>query len=473
MQSSFVPVVQRKVSWLRSGRPYRDRTEAGEVLAAELESYRGAAGVLVLALPRGGVPVAAAIARELGAELDVMVVRKLGVPGHEELAMGAVASGGVKAINSDIVEALGILREELDEAVEREIAEVARREAVFRGVRPPAAILGKTVILVDDGLATGATMRAAIAAVRAHGPREIVVAVPVAPEDTLRSIRRAANKVVCPLIPAEFSAVGQFYADFSQVSTVEARKLLEEAHQPNHEAVGEAPSKHALHRGKVVRSEVEIPVPGSAILATLAVPEDARGVIAFAHGSGSSRFSARNGFVARVLESRGFATLLVDLLTLSEEVADRADGRWRFDIPLLAERVVSVVDWLERDARTAGLRLGLFGASTGAAAALVAAGERPLLVRAVVSRGGRPDLAPSSLPLVRAPTLLIVGGNDGTVLDLNRAASERMLAGHRLEVIPGATHLFEEPGTLEAVAELAADFFDRHLTKRVRESPSP
>ena len=192
-------------------------------------------------------------------------------------------------------------------------------------------------------------------------------------------------------------------------------------------------------------------------------PEDAAGVVLFAHGSGSGRHSPRNRYVARMLREAGLATLLIDLLTPEEEELDLRDRRLRFDIGLLAKRLLSATDWLSRNAETRGLRVGYFGASTGAAAALVAAAERPEEVKAVVSRGGRPDLAGEALPLVEAPTLLIVGGDDVPVVGMNREALEKLRARKKLEIVPGATHLFEEPGALEEVARLAAGWFARHL----------
>jgi putative phosphoribosyl transferase len=203
---------------------------------------------------------------------------------------------------------------------------------------------------------------------------------------------------------------------------------------------------------------------GSAILeGDLEVPEGAVAVVLFAHGSGSGRHSPRNRFVARELQAAGLATFLIDLLTPQEEAEDLRSAHLRFDIPLLAERLVAATRWLVADPSTRGLRVGYFGASTGAGAALVAAAADPDRVGAVVSRGGRPDLASDVLPLVRAPTLLIVGGRDLVVLDLNRAAMARMRTEVRLEIVPGATHLFEEPGALEAVARLARDWFLRYL----------
>lgn len=196
----------------------------------------------------------------------------------------------------------------------------------------------------------------------------------------------------------------------------------------------------------------------------LTLPAGATGIVLFAHGSGSSRFSPRNRFVARALNDAGLGTLLIDLLTAEEEVVDARTARLRFDIGLLAERLGGALEWLGREEATRGLPVGLFGASTGGGAALVAAANAPDAVAAVVSRGGRPDLADEALPRVRAPTLLIVGGDDAPVIEMNREAMGRMRGVDvRMEIVPGATHLFEEPGTLEEVARLASAWFVDHL----------
>jgi dienelactone hydrolase len=196
----------------------------------------------------------------------------------------------------------------------------------------------------------------------------------------------------------------------------------------------------------------------------LTVPAGARGVVVFAHGSGSSRFSPRNQRVARHLQAGGFATLLFDLLTADEESLDARTAQLRFDVSMLADRLINVTDWLGTHAKSRALHVGYFGASTGAAAALMAAAERPDVVRAVVSRGGRPDLAGPALGRVKAPTLLIVGGDDVPVIGMNQSALGRLSAKtKKLEIVPGATHLFEEPGTLDRVCDLALDWFETHL----------
>ena len=216
----------------------------------------------------------------------------------------------------------------------------------------------------------------------------------------------------------------------------------------------------------VATEAVRITLGPATIDGDLNVPQRARGLVVFAHGSGSSRFSRRNRAVAKVLEHAGFGTLLLDLLTRNEEVADERTTEYRFNIRLLGERVVAAVDWLQSRSDLRQLPVGLFGASTGAAAALLAAAERRGIVGAVISRGGRPDLAENALPQVTAPTLLIVGGDDMPVIEMNREAMRRMRAPVQLEIIAGDTHLFEEPGALKQVARLATDFCRLHLGTR-------
>jgi dienelactone hydrolase len=213
-------------------------------------------------------------------------------------------------------------------------------------------------------------------------------------------------------------------------------------------------------------SEVQIRAGQAVLSGNLNIPKDASALVLFAHGSGSSRQSPRNQFVARTLNDAGLATLLFDLLTQEEEAIDMQTREHRFNIALLAERLLHTTKWAKQQEQTRDLRLGYFGSSTGGAAALVAAVDVPQDAGAVVSRGGRPDLAGDALPKVQAPTLLIVGGNDDIVIELNEQARDRMRCEVKLEIIPGATHLFEEPGALEKVARLASDWFSLHLTRK-------
>lgn len=293
-------------------------------------------------------------------------------------------------------------------------------------------------------------MAAALKAARRQGAAKVVCAVPVAAPDALRHIEPLADQVVCLATPLPFVAVGCYYLDFSEVDDAKVVAAL---------AAGTALAQQARDTHLAVTAE-RIPMDGQFVEADLAVPGNARGLVVFAHGSGSSRLSRRNQEVARVLNLRGFATLLFGLLTPFENEGPEA----RFDIALLSRRLRSVVEWAHAEPRLSSLPIGLFGASTGAAATLMVAAACPERITAVVSRGGRPDLAGQRmLALVRAPTLLIVGGEDHEVLELNRVARQAMDDVAQLAIHPGATHLFEEPGALEHVATLAGDWFARWL----------
>ena len=422
---------------------FRDRVDAGRQLAARLEGLRAERPVVV-GLPRGGVPVAAEVARVLDAPLDVIVVRKLGHPLQPELGIGAIGEGGAIVLNRELVEQLRVSADDIREVRAREEVELARRVARYRGDGAPVPVEGRTVVLVDDGLATGFTARAAIDVLRHLGARRIVLAIPVAPTDTIEELRALADDVVCVETPAPFRSIGEWYVDFSQVSDTEVTDLLARA---------------AARPARTF--EVTVSAGSTPLAGTLAVPEGAGGLVLFAHGSGSSRLSPRNRFVADTLNAAGVATLLFDLLTDAE--AD--DRRNVFDVGLLGRRLVLATTWC----REQGVHLptGFFGASTGAAAALIAAADLGDDVGAVVSRGGRPDLAAERLTAVTAPTLLIVGGRDVEVLELNRQAAARLTAcEHQVVVVPGATHLFEEPGTLKQAADLAASWFVTHLGTR-------
>jgi putative phosphoribosyl transferase len=424
--------------------PFLDRSDAGRRLAARLLHLRGQ-DVVVLGLPRGGVPVAAEVAGVLGAPLDVILVRKLGVPVQPELGMGAIGEGDVRIINPEVVAITHVTAGEIAAVERRERAELERRARRFRGDRPRTPLTGRTAIVIDDGIATGSTARAACQVARAQGAVRVVLAVPVAPPSARTALADAADEVICLETPRHFLAIGEWYQDFSQTSDGEVVRLLRLA-------AGEA---HPVPAG----GEVVIAAGPARLAGQLTRPGSGAGIVLFAHGSGSSRHSPRNRFVAGVLADAGLGTLLFDLLTPAEE-GDRANV---FDIGLLAGRLAAVTRWLHEQPDLAGARVGYFGASTGAAAALWAAAEPGSEVAAVVSRGGRPDLAMERLAQVRAPTLLIVGALDEVVLGMNRAAQRHLRCENHLAVVPGATHLFEEPGTLDRVAGLARDWFTRYL----------
>ena len=421
--------------------PFRNRREAGRQLAAALGRYRHEKP-LVVGLPRGGVPVAFEVARAFGAPLEVWVVRKLGAPGQPEFGLGAIAEGGGSDLDPETLRLLDVSPETLEAIVVRERLELDRRSNLFRSGRPLPDVRGRTVIVVDDGIATGGTARAAIRAIRARDPARLVLAVPVAPTDALAAIEPEVDELLCLLTPQNFRAVGAWYEDFSQTTDDDVVALLREAAEkqaPNDDLLVDGLDDESSDDEPVHTREIVLDIDDVDLAGTLAVPEPPRGLVIFAHGSGSSRHSPRNIEVAQTLQRAGIATLLFDLLTESEA----ADTEARFDVALLSRRLLATARWAAQEALPYSVPLGYFGASTGAAAALIAAAEEPALVAAVVSRGGRPDLAGRWLGRVAAPTLLIVGGNDDEVLRLNEQAAARIPADCRLSVIPGASHLFK------------------------------
>jgi putative phosphoribosyl transferase len=435
---------------------FRDRVEAGRQLAEAVRQADLGANVVVLGLPRGGVPVAFEVADVLGAPLDVVVVRKLGVPFQPELAMGAIGEGGVRVENPDVLRSAALTELDLEVVEQRERAELERRAHEYRDGRPRLQLRGRCAVIVDDGIATGSTARAACRVVRALGASRVIVAAPVASRLALAELSSVADDVLCVDSPEPFYAVGEWYRDFSQTSDAEVVDLLRRSAGAR-EWRSQHPARPALRL-----QDSDIPSGSTRLAAHVCIPPEAFGVVLFAHGSGSGRHSPRNRMVAKVLNDGGIATVLVDLLTPDEE-RDRAKV---FDVRLLAERLGDVGRFMRTWPDVGDAPLGYFGASTGAGAALWAAAQPGSDVRALVLRGGRPDLAAPLLPAVTAPTLLIVGGCDETVLALNRRAQADLRCPNRLVVVPGATHLFEEPGALETVAAQAREWFTDYLGSR-------
>lgn len=438
---------------------FRDRREAGRRLAWPVVDLH-LKDPIVYALPRGGVPVAVEIAKALKAPLDVLLVRKIGAPGSPELALAALVDGpeAEMVINADVQELTGAGETWLENARARELREIERRRQLYGSERPRLDPSGRTAVVVDDGLATGASAKAALHALKRQGAARVVLAVPVAPTETLGEMRKEADEVICLLPVEHFFGVGAFYDDFHQLSDEETLAALAEVWDVP--AAADAPA--TTHQRSVRIPPVEL-------AGDLTLPADPRGIVLFAHGSGSSRLSPRNRAVAEALNARGMATLLLDLLT-EDEAEDRRNV---FDIDLLADRLSQAVAWIDLQPELAEVPLGLFGASTGAGAALKAAARLGNRVSAVVSRGGRPDLAGSAaLAAVTAPTLLIVGGADHDVIRLNQAALGALAGRKQLVLVDQATHLFEEPGALEAVTKLAGDWFDRHFAATAR-TPAP
>jgi putative phosphoribosyl transferase len=469
-----------------------DRTDAGKALARSLEHLRGT-DLVVLGLPRGGVPVAYEVAKALGAPLDVIVVRKLGVPYQPELAMGAIGEGGIRVSNDEVIRRGGITQQEIAAVEERERADLVEQAQRFRADRPHIDVAGRTAVIVDDGIATGSTAAAACQVARQMGATRVILAVPVGAPESISSLQVVCDEVDCLYAPEYFMAVGTFYDNFRHVSDKEVTDLLARSLETVQVTAGSpsagSPSAEPPSAPPATTPDPESRSPGSKGTATkdtgltpgpperdedvrltvaegstvldghLTIPENAADTVIFVHGSGSSRHSPRNRFVASQLNDAGLGTLLFDLLTRDEEV-ERANV---FDIQTLAARLADVTRWVRDQPGGQQAALGYFGASTGAAAALWAAAEPGAHIDAVVSRGGRPDLADTRLRDVTSPTLLIVGGRDEVVLGLNKQAQQQLRCTNRLAIVPGATHLFEEPGALRTVTRLAREWFAAHF----------
>ncbi len=412
---------------------FENRQSAGRLLGARLRELGHGPDSVVIALPRGGVPVAYEVASILGAPLDVLIVRKLGAPGNPEFGLGAVDEDGEIWSDPRVLASADLGRDEWREIQREALEETRRRVRYYRGARAPIGVEGKSVIVVDDGLATGVSAEVAMRHLRRKGAARITLAVPACAAVSERRIRAegVCDDIVALISEEDFHAVSRWYEDFSQTTDLEVMDLL---------------------------GRVSIGAPG--LVGNWNVPDGCRGIVIFAHGSGSSRLSPRNQDVARRLNEAGFATLLFDLL-LEREAANRS---LVFDVKLLSSRLAMATEWARARKETAGLPIGYFGASTGAAAAIWAASKPELAIGCVVSRGGRPDLAEGRLEHVECPVLLIVGGADHPVIRLNREAARRLSQG-RMEIVPGAGHLFEEPGALERVSDLAVDWFSIHLSR--------
>ena len=434
---------------------FHDRTDAGRQLGRRLsELNKGGEAVVVVGLPRGGVPVAFEVARELSAPLDVILVRKLGVPFQPELGMGAIGENGVRVLNDEIVKAAQVNEGQIATIESRERNELERRARRYRAGRIRTPLSGRVVVVVDDGVATGSTAKAACEVARAEGAKRIILAVPVAPLDWANRLAGAADEFISLATPSDFVGVGQFFRDFTRTSDDAVIRCLDAAHEARS-------GRSAATTGE----QIEVHTGHGPLRGHLNVPATPVALVVFAHGSGSSRHSPRNRYVASVLNDAGLATLLFDLLASNEE-QDRSKV---FDIEMLGQRLHEVTRVITTDSRFQDLPVMYLGASTGAGAALWAAAQLDSLAGAVVSRGGRPDLAGQYLQGVRAPTLLIVGANDPVVLELNRQAQSQLGCENQLVVVPGASHLFEEPGTLQAAAGLAREWFLSHTSTAARQ----
>nr|BFD64694.1 hypothetical protein BdHM001_33750 [Bdellovibrio sp. HM001] len=428
---------------------FKDRENAAQVLGRLLLPYQDE-DPLILAIPRGGVPIAAGISKILHCPFDLLMVKKIGAPRQPELAVGAVSEDGKPIYNDGLVKTLGLSSTYLRQTAQQKTKEIQEQLQKFKVHRRTLDVKDRTVILVDDGIATGSTLFAAIEFLKGRRPRKLIVAAPVGAADSIEKLRRVTDVVVCPLVPDDFRAVGLWYDRFDQVPDEEVVRLL-----------GEARLESKNYEEALTITDGPVELQGD--LQRIA---HGQGLIIFAHGSGSSRKSPRNRKVAAELNKLGFSTLLFDLLT-PEEAEDRSNV---FNIPLLSRRLLRATEAAVQAFAGEMMPIGYFGASTGAAAALAAAAQSAHSITAVVSRGGRPDLADEYLSRVPCPTLLIVGGKDTKVLEYNGLA-ERKIKNARMAIIPRATHLFEEPGAMEEVVELAANWFSKHLSSPMEEHP--
>jgi erythromycin esterase-like protein/predicted phosphoribosyltransferase/pimeloyl-ACP methyl ester carboxylesterase len=424
---------------------YENREQAGKALAEKLLKYIGHEPV-ILALPRGGVPIAYEISTQLRAPLDVILTRKIGAPGYEEFAIGAVAEDEKPILNEEWIKQNHLDQQKINETITKQIKEIKRQARVYHAKRPSLSLVDKTVIVVDDGLATGATMIAALKWLRTCKVRRLIVAVPVSSKEAAHKVSKMADEFLCLLTPEEFWSVGSWYREFEQVTDDEVLLCLEQRNQ-NHKNAEE----------KVLIPDGHVKLDGM-----LVTPPKCKGYVLFAHGSGSSYQSPRNHFVAKAFNDSGFGTLLFNLLT-DEESKSRENI---FDIGLMTRRLLSATKWINK--HSPSLPIAYYGASTGAAAALNAAASRPE-VFAVVSRGGRPDLAMDSLEKVEASVLLLVGSNDESIIPLNEMAKANLQHAQMI-LVKGAGHLFEEPGASEEVVEYSVDWLNRNLKNHRKES---
>jgi predicted phosphoribosyltransferase/dienelactone hydrolase len=425
-------------------RRFKNRDEAATKLAEILAPWSGEPP-LVIGFPKAGIPMARTVAHAIGGDLDILLVRKIPHPLQPELTLAAVTEDGNVFLNPDVA-----VPTELVRYIESEALAIVRgfqdKRLKYTGGHYVIDVDDRDVVLVDDGVATGTTVLAAAKQLREKGARSITIAAPVVSADAARRLAQEGIVVRAVVQPEQFGAVEYYYDDFDLDSEAEP-----------------SPTFHVESRTIKVEHGANI------LSAITAVPRRPIGVVVFAHGSGSGRFSPRNQFVADVLNRRNIATVLADLLT-EDETLDRGNV---FDIELLARRVLELTEWAANDEKLGGLPIGYFGASTGAGAALKAAARSARPVHAVVSRGGRPDLAKGDLRVVASPTLLIVGGEDGVVIDLNKEALAEIPGQKRMAIVNGAGHLFSEPGALEEVSELAADWFESHFLALREAVPAP
>jgi predicted phosphoribosyltransferase/dienelactone hydrolase len=422
---------------------YRDRKHAGQHLAAALKE-RGFENPVVLGIPRGGVPLAGEVAQELKGELGVVVARKLGAPWDPELAIGATTAIGATYINEAVAAEVGADKRYIEAETKKQIEEAKRREELFDGSRRPR-IAGRTVIVVDDGIATGATAVAAVRALKAEDAERVVLAIPVGPPETVRKLREEADEVVCLDENPGFFAVGQFYAEFNPVEDEEVRRILDSFVPVMADPV---------RRVEIAREGVRL----AGILTTPA-KQGPFPLVIFVHGLGSGKDSPRNQVIAQHLVDAGVATLLFDLSGHGESSADRTEG-----IEPFVRDLEAVYAWAEQQEEVTPGLMGIAGSSLGATVAVRALAEGRVRPKTMVLRG--PPIEEGEFHKVHVPSLVLVGSRDPL-----RFEAERGVTGNSdlsLSIVEGASHLFEEPGTLDEALRRTVDWFASHCLASVR-----
>lgn len=428
--------------------PFTDRSEAGRHLAERVRPY-AVNDPIVLALPRGGVPVGAELAERLDADFDVLMVRKIGLPGHPETGVGAIAEDGQVIYDDRALARMRVPRQALSDTVASERDELDRRRQAYRGDRPSPRIAGRDCVVVDDGVATGGTARAALRMLRQAGPSRLVLAVPVAAPEALEALQEEADDVVVLSAPENFQAVGEWYRDFDQLSDGRVIQILSE--------------RERLPRGPDVSRGVRIRAGQVYLDGDLTMPTALRGAVVMAFGEGQA--DPRWRATASSLRRAGYATLLLDLLTGEERADDGAEGGGETDTGVLGERLSAAVTWLRRATDAASEPLGLLGSGPAAPAALVTAGQRPEDVGAVVVHGGRVDRAEPHLSSVRAPTLVLLESGDSFVRELGEWTRGRLGGSSELRVVSGAEQLLRGDLGWRQVAVETLDWFDRYLSR--------
>jgi putative phosphoribosyl transferase len=472
-------MMPRPLELVTSRATFRDRGAAGRALAQELGGYRGQPGVVVLGLARGGAPVARAVADALRVPVGVVVARKVGVPGIAEVALGAVAEGGHRVIADAVTWYLGVPSPLVDRLAVREQTELERTVAIYRLRLEPLDLRGRTVIIVDDGLATGATMRAAIRSVRDRHPARVIVAVPVASRAAADEVQREADDLAVVVMPPRFHSVSASYQNYSPVSDADVLSLMSQPRRHGSPFVADIAIRPGTALTRIDRPSrdtertIGIPAFDATVVGELGVPRlarpqerrersgDVRGLVILPNAGGGGRNSYMERYLAGRLRLAGYATLRLDLLTREEQWADEADASRRFDVQRAAARLACACEWVEREGVAGAHRTILAASGAGAAAALVTAARRPGHIDAVIARRGRVDLAAADLGRVEAPVLLIAGADDLDALRRNTDAAERLRHGAVSIRIPRAGAAFDEPGALGAVAEHTVGWLDR------------